>query len=82
MNYLRKLRKWWVKCGTVVGHAITVSYVKKYLFVLNKFQNQDLTHKFLNNLWRVYNDTNEYNFEIEHVFVNHDSKKKKKRLCK
>ena len=55
---------------------------KKYFFVLNQFQNQDLTHKFPNNLWLVYIDTNENNFEIEHVFVLIMTKKNKKRLCK
>ena len=64
--------------GKVVGemwngcqHCECCFKCEKYSFILNQFQNQDLTHKFPNNLWCVYINTNEYNFEIEHVFVQH-----------
>ena len=33
VNYLRKLAKWWVKCGTVGDAVSTVLYVKNtFLF--------------------------------------------------
>ena len=74
VHYLRKSAKWWVKYRLCNDCFIC----KKYFF-LNQFQNQDLMHKFLNNFWCVYIDTNKYNFEIEHVFVNHDWKKTTKK---
>lgn len=57
----------------VVGERCEYCFICKiYFFVLNQFQNQDLTHKFLNNLWCVYIDKNIYNNKIEQIFVTHD----------
>ena len=43
-------------------------FCKRFQYVFNEFSNADIQkHKFLNNLWRVYLNLNEYGFNIEHI---------------